>query len=335
MFALVQMHFPTNNGADKFESRWRSRFYARHRLTTRRRTNKKSLDLAARIDKWVTYHNNTREFLKKGAQQSPKYGSFIPENRYNVDQIPCPFEFSGDTTIDSIGAETVAIRGSKMGEGDKRMCTIQMCCRARGSQPRIAVIFRGKGQFLKNELGLYDARVDVFAQAKAWADRETSVRWLKETFKKHISERTRQEGGIRPRTLMFCDNLDAQVHDGFLDELKRNGTTRNLLVAGETEMLQPIDAGIGSTIKIIMGQIQDEWLDRDDNLNLWESSDLNARERRILITQWLGEAWERLTTSPAYVDTFFKSFQKTGFVLKKIFPFQNLSVLFFRCINHH
>jgi hypothetical protein len=89
------------------------------------------------------------------------------------------------------------------------------------------------------------------------------------------------------------------------------------LYLGETEMLQPIDSGVGSILKRIMGHIQDEWLDVEDHLLAWEGDPdakikLNASARRILITQWAGEAWERLTTDECYKDTIFKCFVRTG-----------------------
>ena len=37
--------------------------------------------------------------------------------------------------------------------------------------------------------------------------------------------------------------------------------------------------------------------------------------RRILITKWIGEVWERYTTNPIYKDTIFKCFQRTGCLL--------------------
>jgi hypothetical protein len=54
-------------------------------------------------------------------------------------------------------------------------------------------------------------------------------------------------------------------------------------------MLQPIDAGIGYTLKRIMGFVQDEWLQKEDNIQSWEGDPdaivkLNASMRRILIT---------------------------------------------------
>ncbi len=82
-------------------------------------------------------------------------------------------------------------------------------------------------------------------------------------------------------------------------------------------MLQPIDAGIGYTLKRIMGFVQDEWLQKEDNLRSWEGDSdaivkLNASMRRILITQWAGEAWERLTNDQHYQDSFYDCFARTG-----------------------
>ncbi len=82
-------------------------------------------------------------------------------------------------------------------------------------------------------------------------------------------------------------------------------------------MLQPIDAGIGSTLKRIMGFVQDKWLESDENLRAQESDPdatvkLDASARRILITRWAGEAWERLTTEPHYKDLFYDCFARTG-----------------------
>ena len=65
---------------------WRCRFYARHKLTIRRRTNKKSLPLAERIEKWKKYHAALRTFLRTNSVD-PKYGRYMPRDRYNVDQV--------------------------------------------------------------------------------------------------------------------------------------------------------------------------------------------------------------------------------------------------------
>ena len=155
----------------KADRSWRRRLYHRWNVTTRKRTNQKSLNITIRIAKWQVHHGKLRLFMQSGIPQCPKYGQFAPCNRYNFDQVPMPFEFHGDSTIEEVGTRTVAIKGCSSTDGEKRMCTVQLCIRAvknGESQPRPALIFRGKGQFLKKELAMYDKRVDVYAQTKAW-----------------------------------------------------------------------------------------------------------------------------------------------------------------------
>ena len=197
------------------------------------------------------------------------------------------------------------------------MCTLQLCIRAEGSQPPVTLIFRGADRkYYRNEIAEYDPRIHILFQKKAWADRPTSEAWVCQVLHSHINERTRLEGR-EPSTILFCDNLDAQVHTGFLDALREKSVCRHLLVAGETEMLQPIDAGIGSVLKTVIGDVQDEWLDEPGNLDAWEGDPLaelklDAKTRRILITHWVAEAWDRLTTLPRYAETFRKCFMRTG-----------------------
>ena len=111
--------------------------------------------------------------------------------------------------------------------------------------------------------------------------------------------------------MTFCDNLDSQMQIEFLNALNELNSSRHLLVGRETEMLQPIDSGPGS----IIGQVQDERLDVEKNLDAWDGDPnaqfkIDARMRRILITKWVGEAWERLVTDLHHKDTFSKCFQQ-------------------------
>eukprot|EP01032_Pedospumella_encystans_P012576 gene12576-14542_t len=140
--------------------------------------------------------------------------------------------------------------------------------------------------------------------------------WIEKTLKPHLEERATLEGR-RPSTLLFCDNLDSQVQAPFLERLRELAMSRNLLVAGETEALQAIDAGIGAVLKMLLGMIQDEWLDCPGNLDAWEGYvnaelKLTARMRRVLITHWVSKAWRILTTDPKYKDTLKSCFERTG-----------------------
>ena len=80
----------------------------------------------------------------------------------------------------------------------------------------------------------------------------------------------------------------------------------------ETDKCQPVDQGVGNLIKELMGKELDKYLEKEDNLNKWQSS-LSAGERRILITQWLAEAWQ--TRSTNYPENSKRLFQKTGLLM--------------------
>ena len=58
----------------------------------------------------------------------------------------------------------------------------------------------------------------------------------------------------------------------------------------ETDQVQPIDRGMGRQIKVYLGQLLDEWLDDEDNLEKWESNTLTASDRRILLAHWFYKA---------------------------------------------
>lgn len=247
----------------KAARRWRQRFYKRFRVT-RKRTNKKAKPLVERIRLWQNHHVALRRYLQTGHQQNETFGRFDRPNRHNVDQVPCPFTFDAASTIEEKEAKTVSIKGCSTVDGDKRFCTLQICCRptkrnglVQEFQPKIAIIFRGAGSVYERERPYYYPRSDVYFQTKAWADREFSSAWVRRTFKQHIEERAASENSV-PNTMVFCDNLDSQVYQSFLDGLHENNSFRFLLPAGETEMCQPMDAGNGAVIKMILQEKQDE-----------------------------------------------------------------------------
>ena len=64
----------------------------------------------------------------------------------------------------------------------------------------------------------------------------------------------------------------------------------------------------------MVSKIQDEWLEHDENIDLWLGNleeKLDTKRRRILITHWVGEAYEKLM-SDDYSQSLCHSFEKTG-----------------------
>lgn len=54
--------------------------------------------------------------------------------------------------------------------------------------------------------------------------------------------------------------------------------------------------------------IMEKWLEEDENLDMWHDS-MSAKKRRILMTQWTGEAWRKLSSVKMFAK---KLFMKTG-----------------------
>ena len=85
--------------AEKFEgsSNWFHRFKERHNILLRRRTNKKNVWADDGRDTIQKFNRDLRKALKtqrrrnKSYTVDPKYGRWIPKNRYNIDLLgSCP-----------------------------------------------------------------------------------------------------------------------------------------------------------------------------------------------------------------------------------------------------
>ena len=80
------------------------------------------------------------------------------------------------------------------------------------------------------------------------------------------------------------------------------------LLAGNTDEIQVVDGGLGASIKREEEEVFDEWLEVEANYTEWSSARLSASRRRVLISQWYGEAYDRVCKTFNYT----KVFDKTG-----------------------
>ena len=76
--------------------------------------------------------------------------------------------------------------------------------------------------------------------------------------------------------------------------------------AGNTDEIQVVDAGLGALLKRFAEEIQQDWLCVDANWEEWTVATLPAYRKRILLTQWYGEAWEKVCDSFDFQGVFDK-----------------------------
>ena len=114
--------------------------------------------------------------------------------------------------------------------------------------------------------------------------------------------------------LLFADNLDAHCHLPVLEKFAQANIFVWFVVPGCTDLIQPIDAGIGRSIRIYVGHALDRWLSIDDNLDLWEGK-LKASERRVMMTNFLASAMDKIL-SEEKKSVRIGSFRRTGCLIE-------------------
>lgn len=131
---------------------------------------------------------------------------------------------------------------------------------------------------------------------------------IAETFAKCVSEKH----DSKP-VLLFCDNLDAQCFEPVLVKLESVGNVFVCFVSPQcTDSAQAIDAGVGRSCRIYVGDELDQWLEVDGNLEKWEKG-LKAKDRRILMTHWLAAAKKRIIENESLRQG---CFYRTGMLLQ-------------------
>ena len=186
---------------------------------------------------------------------------------------------------------------------EKRQATLQLCIRGEGEQTiKPAIIFRGKGNVSLQEISKHDKRIDVYFQRNAWMDHETNLEWMKKTLIPGVPHKSKEN-------VIFADNVSFQLRKEFHEACREKcNATVYMLPENQTDKVQPIDAGNGRLMKLKIGNALDMWLDVNENIEKWHGK-MSAKERRILMTKWAGDAWDEVKRNN---DIFRKAFQCTG-----------------------
>ena len=145
---------------------------------------------------------------------------------------------------------------------EKRQYTLQVCMRADGKQPRITVIFLGKGKRMRpDEKAVWHLDVNVLWQENAWTDATVSVKWVNTTLKTVVENLKKH--------VLLVDNLTARQTDDFkkaVSDLKGVACYR---LKNATDLGQVVDAEIAQRLKVLTGNSYEKWLDEGDNVDIW------------------------------------------------------------------
>eukprot|EP00474_Spongospora_subterranea_P005982 CRZ06440.1 hypothetical protein [Spongospora subterranea] len=287
-----------------------SGFLLRQGFSIRRWSNHKKLAASQSSPAIFKFHQNLFSQFSQSPTVDTKYGFYKPSSVFNFDQVPLPFICEGDKrTVDNKGAERVWVRQPRSGY-EKRQCTLHLtlCADSQALQPKPIIIFRGAGTMIMNssETSDWDPRVSVLFQANAWVDGHTAINIAKLYLQDPVFQQDRAES-----RLFLCDNLDAHQNSDFCSSMEKLGKLM-YFPPNVTDMIQPIDAGAGRMMKYHVALQLDKELENPAFLSKWTDGKFSARERRILITKWVGNAFDEIIK----LGRVHRYFEKTGCLLR-------------------
>jgi hypothetical protein len=134
-------------------------------------------------------------------------------------------------------------------------------------------------------------------QKKAWCDEDVMVHWIKDSWNPIIKE----------ETMLVIDVHRAQTTDNINALLKDCKTTPVHVPPGTTSLVQPVDVVFNAPFKKRVENCAMQHV--HDNLDDYINGKFTASERRVLLTAWIGQAWEELSANEEMIE---RSFKKCG-----------------------
>ena len=221
----------------------------------------------------------------------------------NMDQTPLPFILDDEKTYTDTNDKDVICKTGLSGL-DKRQCTLQITIFADGV-PRVKPlhIFRGKGmRITKKERESWDKRVSVTFQENAWCNEKVMLEWIRKDWACFYTNKPTPSSTGK---ILIADIHRGQQTDAVKALLVKAKTVLQNIPGGLTSYLQVVDVIVNKPLKESI-RIQSE-KHLNDNSDKYTSGKITASERRVLITNWCGNAWSRVDK-----DSIVRGFKKLG-----------------------
>jgi hypothetical protein len=132
---------------------------------------------------------------------------------------------------------------------------------------------------------------------------------MKNLAHKFVSHKNKVHG-LDEWVIMFCDNLSAHLDEEVREIFGENKVFLCYFPPNMTNFIQPIDAGLGRSVRNKIANLLDEWLMIEQNLERWEGK-MTASERRIVTTHFISNAIKYVMSSDMEKMRL-RAFEKTG-----------------------
>jgi hypothetical protein len=126
---------------------------------------------------------------------------------------------------------------------------------------------------------------------KAWSNADLILEWIKHMYtpssKYPLFPRY---STTRPPRLLCLDVFSGQKTKEVINSFKALKCTTSFIPGGTTGFIQVCDTVINKSLKDRIEELADQYI--DENEREWVEGKYSVSQRRVLLTRWVGQAWE-------------------------------------------
>jgi hypothetical protein len=175
--------------------------------------------------------------------------------------------------------------------------------------PGVVVIFNEKAY--ANTSNLIDWVKNQYSTASAYRLRDNKPRFLPlDAFAPHKNKGQKAKAKESEKQKVKREE-EEKLQQQLRDEFAKLNVTISTIPGGCISYVQVLDITVNKIIKQYVENFEVQWV--DDHFDEWKAGKYSVGDRRILLTKWVGEAWELLHKH--HKDAIIRIFQNVGLSL--------------------
>lgn len=222
---------------------------------------------------------------------------------YNFDETNVHFSPNISHSWDVRGAKTVAVAESK----SSQRCTAMVGSSMEGKPAIPFLIFKGantrngkiRQQLQQPVENGYPTGMEYTVQQNGWMDERVMLEWIEKVWKPISDHHT--------TTMLLLDSFTAHLTGAVMRSLAECNTEVEVIPAGYTSKLQPMDVGVNKPLKGQIRRCYSSWMVRNAR-----RGSPRSKPTRISVAKWIKDGWEKITK-----QIFVNSFYGGGFDIAK------------------
>jgi hypothetical protein len=154
--------------------------------------------------------------------------------------------------------------------------------------------------------------LEVMFNPKAWSNTDLMLEWIKHLYTPSTNYPYFPRNSIlRPPRFLSLDVFSGQKTKEVIDSFKSTRCATSFIPGGTTGFIQVCDTVVNRSLKARIEELADRYIDEHEIE--WVEGTYSVGDRRVLLTKWVGQAWEDMHTEDG--DMIRQAFKQVGLCL--------------------